>query len=132
LGSDAFAEEDGDANVGLLDQELGLDWVQKYISLFGGDPAKVTLIGGSAGGGSITDLLIMYGGRADPPFRAAIAEFPWWQQMMSKEQLDQQYRYLLSSTNCTSLACVRCLPEDVLATATQATYVQAYTEGAYG
>ncbi|KAF2661107.1 alpha/beta-hydrolase [Lophiostoma macrostomum CBS 122681] len=132
LGSDAFANEGGDANVGLLDQRLGLEWVQRYISLFGGDPAKVTLTGGSAGGGSITDQLIMYGGRADPPFRAAMPEFPWWQQMLRKEQLNQQYQYLLESTNCTSMACMRGLSEGTLAAATQATYVQAYSEGAYG
>lgn len=32
---------DGAANLGLLDQQLAFQWVQKHISAFGGDPEKV-------------------------------------------------------------------------------------------
>lgn len=65
--------ENGAANVGLLDQRAALGWVQRHISKFGGDPSKVTIIGGSAGGGSVADQMILYGGVSNPPFRAAIA-----------------------------------------------------------
>ncbi len=44
---------DGNANAGLLDQRLAFEWVQKYICLFGGDPRRITVMGESAGAGSI-------------------------------------------------------------------------------
>ncbi|KAF2128285.1 alpha/beta-hydrolase [Dothidotthia symphoricarpi CBS 119687] len=40
-------------NLGLLDQELLLNFVQQYISVFGGDPDRVTLGGRAAGAHSV-------------------------------------------------------------------------------
>jgi hypothetical protein len=52
----------GVLNAGILDQHFALQWVQKYITCFGGDPSHVTISGESAGAGSVMLHDIAYGG----------------------------------------------------------------------
>ncbi|KAF3401238.1 Carboxylesterase 4A [Talaromyces pinophilus] len=45
-------------NYALSDKIAALEWVQKYIRAFGGDPDNVTIFGQSAGGASVMDLIV--------------------------------------------------------------------------
>jgi para-nitrobenzyl esterase len=56
VGGEKFASS---GNVGMLDIVAALAWVRDNIANFGGDPANVTIIGQSGGGGKVSMLTAM-------------------------------------------------------------------------
>lgn len=113
--SGSVAQGEEALNIGLHDQRLALRWIQENIEAFGGDPAKVTVFGESAGAISIGHHLLAYGGRGDGLFRAAIAESggPFYPRpFVSPTLQDAMYNTVLNATGCSaaigsSLDCLR-------------------------
>lgn len=66
----------GVSNAGLYDQRLAIEWVAKYAHLFGGDGKNITLLGESAGGGSIMHQITAFGGQKGVSFQGAIPQSP--------------------------------------------------------
>lgn len=67
LGAFGFLSSDelyrnGVVNAGILDQHFSLQWVQSFISQFGGNASQVTISGESAGAGSVMLQDMAYGG----------------------------------------------------------------------
>ncbi len=66
----------GAANFGVMDAIAALQWVQKNIARFGGDPKRVTILGESAGAGMVANLMTIPSAKG--LFVRAIGESSAW------------------------------------------------------
>ncbi len=109
------------ANVGLLDQEAAIDWVIANAASFGGDPDNITVMGQSAGAGSITCMLAR-----EPRFKRAILQStPLGRGLRNASQAAQLGKVFLEAAGADSLEAARQLPAEVFLKAQQAPAVMA-------
>ncbi|KAL5420276.1 hypothetical protein PMIN03_000103 [Paraphaeosphaeria minitans] len=98
---------DGALNAGPLDMDFALQWVKKHIKSFGGDPARVTVAGESAGGAAVMYQAMAYSGTQNVSlFNNVIAESPWVpaQHNYDDEVHTQAYRDFVEAAGCGNAA----------------------------
>lgn len=105
----------GDGNYGTLDMLSALRWVQRNISIFGGNEKNVTIFGESAGGSAVVSLLASP--EIDGLAHKAWAMSPSISQLRSKARaLDLQQQFI-EIAGLTTLDDVKSMSvEDILAT----------------
>ncbi|KAJ5897507.1 Carboxylesterase type B [Penicillium tannophilum] len=122
LGNLGFlALDDGttNGNYGLADQIIALEWVQRNIRDFGGDPDRVTIFGQSAGAGSVRALLaspksrgkfagaVMLSNLGGVGYGTTYSEY-----YSITEEMEVVGNDILSETNCTNASSrIDCLRE---------------------
>ena len=97
-------------NLGILDQVEALRWVKRNIAAFGGDPANVTIVGHSAGAGSVSILASI--DEAQGLFRRAIAQSGSVAFTSSREDCQRLTKRVLDATGAKTVAELQALSTD--------------------
>lgn len=117
LADPALGAADSVGNYGLADQQVALRWVRDNIASFGGDPAKVTIAGESAGAMAVCDHLVAPGSAG--LFRAAIIQSGPCQAQVDLATAERISRDYTAAVGCRqrdhAAACLRALPAAALA-----------------
>ena len=107
----------GAANFGVMDAIAALEWVQKNIAQFGGDPKRVTIFGESAGAGMVANLMVTP--KAKGLFQRAIGESSAWStatvaRLNTLAEAEQAGAKLADTVGAKSLAELRAKPSEAI------------------
>ena len=87
--------DNSDLNAGLRDQRLALEWIQRHISQFGGDPSQVTISGESSGGQSVITQMVAFGGKTSTPFKRGIAQSIGYGPLVTEDEAEGSFSEIL-------------------------------------
>ncbi|KAE9309974.1 hypothetical protein PR003_g20380 [Phytophthora rubi] len=104
-----YQHEGGDANLCVWDSTQAFEWVQKYISKFGGNPDDVTAMGFSAGGSQVLFQMTRFGGNAPQLFQKAYVMSPGYVPGAGHHHAEQFWQNVSSAVGCEGghLDCMR-------------------------
>ncbi|KAF7929047.1 hypothetical protein BELL_0312g00060 [Botrytis elliptica] len=136
LSSSELVGSGGIPNAALYDMNFSLQWVQTYISKFGGDPSRVTIAGVSAGGGAVMLQSMAFGGSLGTSlFNNGIAASPFLPMQYDYDGLvpEESYKKFVEAVGCgtgngSAFDCL--VGADTIALQNASAYVSA--SGSYG
>jgi para-nitrobenzyl esterase len=126
LGALGWLAADGvPSNLGLRDLRAALEWVQAVAPAFGGDPARVTVMGESAGSGMLAHLLATTANAGAPPVHGAILQSGAPAGTLDADAVAWVAAEFLDAAGAADVDALRAMPLDELLAAQEQTVVTA-------